>query len=311
MLDCELLVSSRPHSTLDIEEYFPIVVRVDGFTEKEAKKFVSKFFSDESKIDQIMKFKPSDSREGFPVHKCPILLSILCFLVNKQEVDLSDTNITIGYLYFQMVKCLYKKYTINKGKQYQESDLIQVMKSVGQLALCTLQSNNPLLQRSEVLQIAGDFALDYGFFAGHEDFTDPTTNIYVTYAHRSIEEFFGSFGFLQALDAGQSVEDVLGPVCEDPVFMVNPLVLKFCMWFLTTKLLNSPPVSLDKLAFYAAERMNFHTLDFTQFTKRYPAMDTGSFSKNKSTELFRRACLQSVHVFGYSTLEGMKRLRLL
>ena len=83
LLGCSILISSRPHSTWQIEEYFPTIVRVEGFTEEEARKFVSNFFTDENKIKQIMGFRPSDSREDFPVHKCPILLSILCFLVNK------------------------------------------------------------------------------------------------------------------------------------------------------------------------------------------------------------------------------------
>ena len=79
LLGCHILISSRPHSTWKIEEYFPTIVRVEGFTKEEAKKFVSRFLTDESKIKEIMKFCPSDSREYFPVHKCPILLSIFMF----------------------------------------------------------------------------------------------------------------------------------------------------------------------------------------------------------------------------------------
>ena len=260
LLGCPILISSRPHSTWEIVEYFPTIVRIDGFTWGEAKKFVSNFFTNENKIKQIMKFRPSDSREDFPLHKCPILLSILCFLVDRQEVDLSDTNITIGDLYFKMVKCLYKKYTIKRGILYQESDLIKIIKSVGQLALRTLLSNNPLLQRSEVLRIAGDFVLDYGFLAGDKAFIDLTADMYVTYAHRSLEEFFGSFGFLQALDDGKGVDDILGSDCEQPIFMVNPLVLRFCLWLLTTKSFNFPEMIFNKLVLFAAERIDFRPL---------------------------------------------------
>ena len=237
-LDCRILVSSRPQSTFEIEKYFETVVRVEGFAQKEARKFVAKFFSDESKIEEIMNFRPSDFREDFPVHKCPILLSILCFLVDREKVDLLDTSITMGDLYFKMVECLYKTYTVKKGKPHQERDLIKVMRSVGQLALRTLLSNNPLLQRSEVLETAGDFALEYGFFAMEKDFTHHNADISVTYAHRSLEEFFGSFGFLQALAEGKSVDDILGSDCENPIFMVNPLVMRFCLWFQTKKVFN-------------------------------------------------------------------------
>ena len=97
----------------------------------------------------------------------------------------------MGDLYFKMVKYLYFAFANKKGKQFQESDLIEVMKSVGQLALHTLLLNSPLLQGSEVRRIAGDFALEYGFFAVDKEFTDPTADTYVTYVHRSIEEFFG------------------------------------------------------------------------------------------------------------------------
>ena len=274
-LECRVLVSSRPQSTFGIEEYFPTVVRVEGFTEKEARKFVSNFFSDESKIEQIMKFRPSDSREDFPVHKYPILLSILCFLVDRQEVDLSDTNITMGDLYFKMVECLYKTYTVKKGMPYKESDLIKVMRSVGKLALHTLLSSNPLLQRSQVLETAGDFALEYGFFAVEKDFTHHNADISVTYAHRSLEEFFGSFGFLQALDDGKSVDDILGSDCKKPIFMVNPLVLRFCLWLLTTttEFFSSQRIVYDKLVTYAAQRIDFYMLNTDIVSEIYPAMN--------------------------------------
>ena len=237
LLDCRIVVSSRPHSAKEVEKHFPTIIRVEGFTETKARKFVSNFFTDSRKITEILQFKPSDSRENFPVHKCPILLSFLCLLVKENKIDLSDTKLTVGDLYLQMVRCLYRKYTNRKDIGFVESEFVQVMKSVGILALRTLLSNNPLLQISEVLGIVGEFAFEYGFFAGHEDFrlfTNPTADIYVTYAHRSLEEFFGSFGFLQALDDGKSVDDILGSDCEEPIFMVNPLVFQFCLWLLTT-----------------------------------------------------------------------------
>ena len=265
LLDCRIVVSSRPHFVKEVEKHFSTIIRVEGFTETEARKFVSSFFTDSRKITAILQFKPSDSREDFPVHKCPILLSFLCLLVKENKIDLSETKLTVGDLYLRMVQCLYRKYTNRKGIGFVESEFVQVMKLVGILALRTLLSNNPLLQKSEVLEIAGEFAYEYGFFAGHEDFrlcTDPTADISVTYAHRSIEEFFGSFGFIQALDDGQSIDDILGSNCKEPIFMVNPLVLRFCLWLLTTtEFFGSRKVIHDKLVAYAAQRIDTHMLD--------------------------------------------------
>ena len=275
LLDCRIVVSSHPHSTWKIEEYFPTIVRVDGFTEKEARKFVSNFFTDENKIEQIMKFRPSDSREDFPVHKCPILLAILCFLVHRQEVRLSDRNITIGDIYFKMVKYLYRKFTLKKGVEFEQTKLLKVITSVGHLAIRTLLSDSPLLQRSEVLKIAGEFALDYGFLAGDKDFTDPTADLNVTYAHSSIEEFFGSFGFIQALDDGNTIDEILGSDCEQPIFMMNPLVLQFCLWLLTKDFYNSRGNIYQELVLFVAKRIDFHLLDVLAVEEMYPAISIG------------------------------------
>ena len=206
LLDCRIVVSSRPHSSYEVQEHFSTIIRVEGFTESEAAKFVSNFFTDKNRITQILQFKPSDSREDFPVHKCPILLSFLCLLVKEEQIDLLDKNLTIGDIYFKMVQCLYKKFTIRNEVLYQDSDLTQVLKSVGQLALQTLKTNNPLLKKSEVERIVGDHAFDYGFFAGQENLrpcTNPIAEIYVTYAHRSLENFSGRLDFSRLWQMGR------------------------------------------------------------------------------------------------------------
>ena len=305
LLHCRIVVSSRPHSAKEVEEHFPTIIRVEGFTETEARKFVSNFFTDSRKITEILQFKPSDSREDFPIHKCPNLLSFLCLLVKENKIGLSDTKLTVGDLYLQMVQCLYRKYTNRKDIGFIESEFVQVMKSVGILALRTLLSNNPLLQKSEVLEIAGEFAFEYGFFAGHEDFrlcTDPTADISVTYAHRSLEEFFGSFGFLQALDDGKSIDDILGSDCEELIFMVNPLVLQFCLCLLTTtEFFGSRKIVYDKLVAYATQRIDYRMLNTYVVWPIYPAMNIREAVLNKDSlkqEFFKQVFekCEQVHI---------------
>ena len=53
LLDCRIVVSSQPHSVKEVEKHFPTIIRVEGFTETQAKKFVSNFFTDRKKISQI------------------------------------------------------------------------------------------------------------------------------------------------------------------------------------------------------------------------------------------------------------------
>ena len=298
LLGCGIVVSSRPHYVNEVEQHFPTIIRVDGFTENEASKFVSKFFAGQKKINQtkiaqILQFKPSDSREHSPVHKCPILLSFLCLLVKEDEVGLLDRNLAIGDLYFRMVKCLYTKFTVRKGIKYEETVFHQVLISVGKLALQTLKLGNPLIPIEDIVGTAGEFAFEYGLFAGHEDVnpsTDPAPGICVTYAHRSLEEFFGSFGFLQALNDGKNVEDILGSDCEEPIFLVNPLVFTFCLWLLTKEFFGSQRVVYDQLVTYTAKQIDFYMLDTNVIEKMYPTMNIREAVANKNNmklEFFR------------------------
>ena len=110
LIHCAIVVSSRPHSTRDIEIHFTTRVRVDGFNREQAKRFASNFFTDENKIKQVMEFQPSERH--LPVPKCPIVLSFFCFLVAEQEIDLSDKTISLGDIYTRLVKSLYRKFTV-------------------------------------------------------------------------------------------------------------------------------------------------------------------------------------------------------
>ena len=161
----------------------------------------------------------------------------------------------------------------------------------------------------------GEFAFEYGFFAGHEDFrlfTNPTADISVTYAHRSLEEFFGSFGFLQALAQGQSVDHILGSDCENPIFLVNPLVLQFCLCLLTTEFFGSRRIVYDKLAAYTAQRIDFYMLNTNTVEMMYPVMNIRTAVSDKDTlklEFFKQVfekCKQ-VHVM-HACVEGIMEL---
>ena len=98
--NCNIIMTSRPHSIVDIEEYFDTIVSVEGFTRNEARKFASCMVPDGEKVEQILNFNPAGERSDRPVHNVPILLSFLCLLVREENIDLSDKTISMGEIYF-------------------------------------------------------------------------------------------------------------------------------------------------------------------------------------------------------------------
>ena len=100
----------------------------------------------------------------------------------------------------------------------------------------TLLSGNPLLRRSDVIKELCDDAFDYGLLIGHEEgymlIRDVNADIYVTFPHRSLQEFLGALYFVLILQEGHQIERLLGIDDRNWIFMKNPVFLQFCLWLL-------------------------------------------------------------------------------
>ena len=235
-LDCNVLLTSRPHSTIEIQTYFDTIISVAGFTRTEARKFASCIVLDKQKVEQILDFNPAGEKQEVELCKCPILLSFICILVRENAIDLSNKTMPTGEIYTRMIQCLYKKFTLRKGIDFDDSEFTRVVGLVGKLAWGTLFSNRPLFKRSRVEREVGKDAFDYGFLIGDEDLiSDVKADILITFAHRSIQEFFGAFFFVLQLIEGKDIHDILGSSHKDSIFMKNPLFLHFVFWFLSEK----------------------------------------------------------------------------
>ena len=59
LLYCNIIVTSRPHSTKDIERYFNTIVNVEGFNRNQAEKFAAEILTDGRKVHSVLRFSPS------------------------------------------------------------------------------------------------------------------------------------------------------------------------------------------------------------------------------------------------------------
>ena len=285
-LNCNVILTSRPHSTREFEIYFDTIVSVEGFTLSEARKFASLIVCNQKKVESILKFNPAGERSDVRVHNVPILLSFLCLLVREEDIDLSDQTLTVGEIYTRMVRCLYKKFTIRKGIDYDDEAFVKLLNSLGKLALKTLLSENPLLRHSDVTKEVGSDAFDYGLLIGHEDgqrlIRDETADIFVTFPHRSILEFLGAFYFVMNFDATSPLVQAAYHQCLN-----NPLFLQFCLWFMmrSGKYFTFPEGTgiYESLNHYIAKEIDDVKVDFIQIG--FPALNV--FLKNQDERVLR------------------------
>ena len=274
-LNCNIIVTSRPHSTAEIQGSCQTVVSVEGFTRNEAKKFASCIVRDEKAVEQILDFNPTSAKQDIVLHKCPILLSFMCILVREKAIDLSKKTMPTGEIYTRMIQCLYKKFTIRRGISYDEDEFTRVVGLVGKLAWETLLSDNPLFERSRVEREVGKDAFDYGFLIGNEDMIgDTKADIFITFPHKTIQEFFGAFGFVTLLS-----NRLLDLKSTKRIFLDNPLFLHFCFWFLSGRCSREyfPAVDMNTacmdLYTYLVEIIQCRVLNLRDISKNYPALN--------------------------------------
>ena len=285
-LHSNVIVTSRHHSTKLIEGDCDTIVSVEGFTRSEAKKFASCIVFDQEKVGQILDFNPNTVNERHYLHNVPILLSFLCVLVREDDIDLSDISINIGEIYFRMVICLYKKFTFQTEKKFDMNSFVEVLKSLGKLALETL-FKSPFFQRSQVIEAVGEEAFDYGLLIGHEDFRlikEETADILVTFPHRSLQEFFGAFYFVFALNTETNMQNFNNAANE---FMTNPLFHQFCLWLLDCRQLSEICPSWNRqhvyelLANHAAVQINRVQIDLNHTMNRFRAFEVALKDQNQ------------------------------
>ena len=295
LFKCNILLTSRPHTTREIAKYFQTVVKVTGFTQNQARKFAFKILNNQRLVADVLRFTPLTLTENdTKLYQCPILLSFLCLLVRENEINLSDKAISVGEIYTRMVRCLYRKFTIRRNINFDETKFVETMKRIGKIAFKALLSGNPLLKRSEVVKEVDEEVFDYGLLIGHEDayrlIRDETADIFITFPHRSIQEFLGALFFVLMLSSSTMITTLFEGNKSEPIFLTNPLFLDFCLWFLCDKNCYIPidgkDVILTTLAELCAEASVssfFHTEHITQLC---PVLDLRRAEKKNDELIF-------------------------
>ena len=327
-LHCNIIVTSRPHSTRDVENYFDTIVKVKGFSQTSARKYAFRVLRDKEKVEQILESSQtgasimhneesdseheSENRDGSKghaimrkshLHKVPILLSIMCFLLKKDKDAASYLNRSEqrGLFYFRMVRCLHMAYVENKKVKFEPSTFVKAVRTVGKLAWQTLLSGNPMFRKEDVIRELGAEVFEWGLLIGDEDpegLSDETADILVTFAHRSIQEFFGSVYFILSLSEGKTIDSLLGRHSEKPIFMVNPLFLEFCLFFLQKTDQKDSLLSRENkekvrkvLVDYMVNRIDRENFVWRNIVYKFPVFDmTKQISIDLACDIISKCC---------------------
>ena len=270
---CNVLLTSRPHCIGEVEVNGYTVVTVQGFSKEMSEAYANNVLgskANKDSVQKVLKFYDENMLEDETSYTCPRLLLFLGTLVNTREIDLTGKHPNLGEINTKLVGSLYRKYLTQKGiKSMDMKQFGKVLIGVGKIAFQILTSGRKLLKKSDVLDVAGSEAFEYGLLIGTERyslFPDETADISITFPYRTIQEFLGALFFIQSLTDGIDIEALLGIDSEAPVLLTNPLFLYFCLWLTSGKAgqfkFDNRTDVLDCLKTYILDRINVVQLDF-------------------------------------------------
>ena len=206
---CSFVLTSRPHSVSHLETYFQTIVRIDGFTRDHTLGFISKCLRNSRKVSDVMEFNDQNFLRTGPRFACPMILLFICILDNENEIDLKRRDVQVAEILWRLVRCIYRKYCVRKKRKYRKHEFLNVLFRIGKFADWSLRTEQNLFQRSEIIKHIGEDVFEYGFLVGHIDYKlmgQETSDIFVTFAHRIFQEFFGSLHIVQNLGSKASYQ---------------------------------------------------------------------------------------------------------
>ena len=228
LMQSNIILTSRPHVTQKIEQYFDTIVQVTGFSLPHAKKYSTQVLASSQKAETVLQFYQYGCNRDKRIHFNPMILSVLCVLIGHDESFISPVEI-----YMRLVTVLYLIYARKNDLLYGRSEFLSVVKSIGTIAWNVLKSANQFLTRADVLRVVGPDAFSYGLLVGYEDFRlvqDETADIVVSFVHPSVQQILAAFSYVLALNNG---DDCHIRSVKQSIMLNSPLFLSFCLWFCT------------------------------------------------------------------------------
>ncbi len=239
--DCHILVTSRPNAVEEMEGFMATIASIERFSKEKTKEYIEKVVKDPTK--QKATFEYTENSVIEEMWRYPILVLFLCLLVNWGEIDLNAETLPVGEFYTRLLNCLYRRYiaklmenaACSGGDEEEERE--NVLLKIGKIAFQGILTNKVAFKKRKILDQVGPDAFAYGILIGSDEyegnrFLNENTDIFVFFAHKSIQEYLAAKYFIHQLSTTDStVSDLLGRKCKLEFIQNNLMFFTFCGYF--------------------------------------------------------------------------------
>ena len=250
----KILVTTGWFDTRVVRNEFQLVCEIQGCTRAEQEMFLSRLPKTDFDRKVVL---DAEVYVDLPTMFCdsgrfnPLLVMFLCFIQDRKTDQLPNSLFEI---YLTLGTNLY---------QGNIEQFLSNVKDIGKVAF------DSLTKRTELKE---DFSLQSHIDAG----------ILIQYGsclvfpHDTIRVFFGALYFILMVDAGQSIESLVGSKCNRPIFLVDSLFLYFCLSLLNDNKqipLSNREKCNQKLIIYTQKLLDFVQMDLKDIQAMYPVFD--------------------------------------
>ncbi len=272
--DCNILLTSRPNETSQIQKYFMTIASIEGFTKEKARDYIGKILTDKDKRDAVMSYTESNEIED--MWRYPILVMFLCILVNHGDLDIENEKLSLSELYTRLNTCLYRRYIAKNGLEFDEQKRDEILLKLGKVAFDSLNQVKMGYKKSKIIKDVGPEIFQYGILIGDEDrstVAHEAANILVFFPHRSIQEFLAAKYLVhEAYSGNDTIENLLGKRKQCTFVQKNLMFLTFAL-DIAVHNLDEPPAKKKclmpvekQLEIYILQRFNVPTLELKGFS---------------------------------------------
>ena len=204
---CYIVVTSRHEAGSTVRRYFDTLWEIEGFTKKDAVRFIIKYFKNINKVHLAWKlidlFASQQDRDLNELTKNPLNAALLCVICEDFE-GVFPTSRT--ELYMEIVLCVLRRYEQKQGLASNDEDLMTVYKKelidLGRMALESLLKGELYFEehksKSRFIVLS-----KFGFLSLQAGGSKRKVVVRYAFLHKSFQEFFAGFYLAYKLIEGE------------------------------------------------------------------------------------------------------------
>ncbi|XP_022785103.1 nucleotide-binding oligomerization domain-containing protein 2-like [Stylophora pistillata] len=222
---CYIVVTARHETGVKVRKCCDTLLEVEGFTEAQARKFIAKYFKEESELAEKLSARISRDENLKEMCANPLNTALLCLLCEEFGGTLPENRTK---LYLNMIECVLRRYRKKTELPDTKGDLTNLYKSqlktLGLIALNGLNDDKLDFEENELGECASDIAA-LGFLSVHHGGSKLKPSLHYAFLHKSFQECFAAFYIYCELRDGRIKPEQL--VTDDRYFSNLKQVLLF------------------------------------------------------------------------------------